>query len=329
MSLLAILLVASAQDAVVPVRSDPPGARVTIRGAEGEWKTPCKVPAAAGAEILIEKEGYETIVRKVGTGTIEVDLSPRTGSIIVEGCPPGASAVLLKVKGDVADAETAIRKWTDATQRESGITLLARAVADDEGRARLERVPVTEEGWLRVANVVRSGIRSDWKSPVTVSLKPAPAAGRRIRITSPGGAVRVTAGGKVVAEIEVKPGEPVEIRVPLGALKIEHLEALGKPATHVVELLPKGTPVAAPVAEGTRVGTVRLVHHVYGVFLRLDAGAGPATGEEVTIWRDGSQVARARIVKLCPGDETYPDGAAQLAGGVRGIKKGDEARRIK
>jgi hypothetical protein len=68
---------------------------------------------------------------------------------------------------------------------------------------------------------------------------------------------------------------------------------------------------------------------VYGVFVKLDSGLDLATGEEIVILREGREVVRTKILKVCAGDSTYPDGAIQLLKEGDSIKKGDEVRRAK
>lgn len=150
----------------------------------------------------------------------------------------------------------------------------------------------------------------------------------RVRVTAPGGAVRVLTDGKVVAEGPVRAGEMLELSVPPGRLRVEHLNEPGGSATHTVEILGEEKP-AADRRPRERVGQVQLVHRVYGVFLRLDPGLSLVPGEEIAIVREGREVARSRILQVVGGDETYPDGAAQLARSGRIIRKGDEVRRLR
>ena len=65
------------------------------------------------------------------------------------------------------------------------------------------------------------------------------------------------------------------------------------------------------------------------MFLKLDPGPVLVPGEEVALFRGGREIARTRVLQVVGGDETYPDGAAQLARSGMSIHKGDEARRLK
>lgn len=149
----------------------------------------------------------------------------------------------------------------------------------------------------------------------------------RVRVSSPGGAVRVSAGGKIVAEVDVRPGVPQEFLVPSGPVRVDHLEAAGGAPTHTVEILPS-RPGADREPQG-RAGEVQLVHSVYGVYLKLDSGSTLVPGEEISLFRDGQEVARSRVLRVIGRDETYPNGAAQVARPEQPIRKGDEARRLK
>ncbi len=148
---------------------------------------------------------------------------------------------------------------------------------------------------------------------------------RMVRVRSPGGLVRVSVAGKPVAELTSKPGELVQLSVPEGPVRVEFADAKTGELTHSVDLLPD-RPEPPAAAEGERVGQVQLVHPVYGVFVRLDAGLQVSPGDEIVIAREGLEIARATVVRVAGADETYPDGAAQV-GRASGIRKGDEVRR--
>jgi hypothetical protein len=119
--------------------------------------------------------------------------------------------------------------------------------------------------------------------------------------------IRVSQGDKVLAELELEPGRPVE--VPVAGPRVQ------------LEWLP-------PAVEGERVGKVQLVHRLYGVFVKLDPGFAAGPGEEIVIVRNGKEVARSTVVRVASADETYPDGAIQLNRDKLEIRKGDEIRRI-
>lgn len=130
-----------------------------------------------------------------------------------------------------------------------------------------------------------------------------------------GDRVRVTAGGRVVAEVPAKGGEVV---------RVELLDAATGEVRRVVDV----APVAEAPAEG-RVGRVQLVHRVFGVFVKLEEGLKVAPGEEIVIYREGREVTRTKILQVTSADGRYPDGAAQVSPEGAGIQKGDEVRRPK
>jgi hypothetical protein len=119
--------------------------------------------------------------------------------------------------------------------------------------------------------------------------------------------IRVSQGDKVLAELALEPGRPVELPVAGPLLRLELME---------------------PAAEGERLGKVQLVHRLYGVFVKLEPGFAAGPGEEIVIVRGGKEVARSTVVRVASADETYPDGAIQLSRDKLEIRKGDEIRRI-
>ena len=258
MKLAALIWLALAvrQEPMISLETEPTGATVTVKGLKGVWTTPCRIPVAAlkgrPAEIMIAKEGFETILRR-----------------------------------QTADPEGIVKIAFKLTPR---------------AKAQVEKEP----------------------PQVAEAIPPRPL---RLRITGTEGAVRVVADGKIVAEGPVKPGEPMELAVPPGKIRVEHLNAPGGTATRAVEILPEAP--AALKRPGERIGHVQLVHRVYGVFLKLDPGPVLVPGEEVALFRGGREIARTRVLQVVGGDETYPDGAAQLARSGMSIHKGDEARRLK
>lgn len=153
------------------------------------------------------------------------------------------------------------------------------------------------------------------------------APGPRIKVRSPGGLVRVSVGGKQVAEVASKPDEVVQLAVPAGPVHVDFVDAKTGKVTHSVDLSPDGAE-PPPLAEGDRVGQVQLVHPVYGVFVRLDPGLQLVPGDEIVIAREGREVARAKVVRVAGADASYPDGAAQVARAAA-VRKGDEVRRPK
>jgi hypothetical protein len=222
-----------------------------------------------------------------------------------------------------------------------------KGMADVNGVGRLVSVPPGESFHLFATRAGfpdfhRVDVRLEARQELTVDAamtapprppaEPPPAAqnakapGPRVKVTSPGGVVRVSVAGKPVAERPSRAGERVEFEVPPGPVHVDFLDAATGAVTHSVDLLPDGTE-PRPVAEGDRVGQVQLVHPVYGVFVRLDPGLQLAPGDEIVIARDGFEVARAKVVRVAGSDATYPDGAAQVARSGGPVRKGDEVRR--
>lgn len=144
-----------------------------------------------------------------------------------------------------------------------------------------------------------------------------------IRVTSRGERVRVKSGETLLGESPSGPGQPVRLRVPRGPVRVELVDAAGAVAA-AVELVERPEEKAPSAA---RVGEVKLVHRVYGVFVKLDPGLELRPGEEIVVVREGREVARTRILEITSGDETYPAGAARLPRGDAPIRKGDEVRR--
>jgi hypothetical protein len=186
--------------------------------------------------------------------------------------------------------------------------VVRRAIADIEGVARFPKLPagvyhVYSTRPLAV-DFHRQDVRIVVNEDVTLD-----AAGRPARPdVEPAGAenakavIRVSQNGKVLGELALAPGKPVDV----GGVKLELLD---------------------PVADAERVGEVRLVHRLYGVFVKLDPGFVAGPGEEIVIVRDGKEVARSTVVRVASADETYPDGAIQLSRDKIEIRKGDEVRR--
>jgi hypothetical protein len=157
----------------------------------------------------------------------------------------------------------------------------------------------------------------DGRSACRVEVKLAPrAAPAQVLAQGGGNLVRVSAGGRVVAEV---PTRDVKVRVEL-------LDAETGTVRRSVDLAPEVVP---PPPGAARVGQVQLVHRVFGVFVRLDAGLSVAPGEEVVIVREGREVARTKVLQVTSADGRYPDGAAQAPADGAGIRKGDEVRRAK
>ena len=222
-----------------------------------------------------------------------------------------------------------------------------RVTADAAGVARLTYVPAT---WTLHLLVTRAGapdfvqmdVKPDLKAPLTIAL-PAPpkppepvrppdaapgAALAKLTVKAAGDRVRVTAGGKVVADVPTHPDESVKLTVPREKVLVEFLDSKTGAVTGSVELVPEAE---APPAAGDpeRVGRIQLSNPKFGVFVRLEPGQELGIGEWVAIYREGRELARAKILRVCAGDATYPAGAAMLSNEAAIARKGDEARRVK
>ena len=291
--------------------------------------------------------------------------SDEAGSIIVVNAVPGAMVHLLRVPPDVKDAGAFVKLWSenDATQREAiealpdadarhaparlrdlarigspevralaqarveklgdardPKPLVRRVIADIHGFARFARVPANTPLHLFAtrptsADVHRPALQVAANETRQVDARPdaAPAAAPAARApgearAAAGQVLRVTSeDGKVLAELPVRPGAAAELAVGPQKLRVE---------------------VVDRPSDAARLGEVRLVHRLYGVFVKLDPGFTAAPGEEIVIVRDGQEVARSKIVRVAAADETYPDGALQVEREAVEVKKGDEVRRL-
>lgn len=290
--------------------------------------------------------------------------SDEAGSIIVVNAVPGAMVHLLRVPSEVKDAGAFVKLWSenDAAQQEAlaalgeadarhaparlrdlarigspAVRALAQAKVDKMGDVRdpkllVRRVIADVHGFARFAKVPaqtplhlfatrptspdvhRPDLRVEADETRQVDARPD--AARRAdppakpqENARPGGTsvLRVTGDdGKVLAELPVRPGEVSELTVGPQKLRLEVVE--------------RGL-------DAGRLGEVRLVHRLYGVFVKLDPGFTAAPGEEIVIVRDGREVGRSKIVRVTAADETYPAGALQVEREAAEVKKGDEVRR--
>lgn len=284
---------------------------------------------------------------------------PEEGSIIVVNAVPGAMVHLIRVPAEAKDAAGYVRLWSenDAAQQEAlkalpeadarlaparlrdlarigspAVRALAqakvdamgdprdprpvvrRAIADVHGFARFARVPANTPLHLLATrptspDVHRPDLRVAGNETRQIDARPdldVPAAkpeadGRAPRV------LRVTGDdGALLAELPIRGGEATELAV--GGRKLR-LQVVDRPS------------------DATRLGEVRLVHRLFGVFVKLDPGFTAAPGEEIVIVRDGREVSRSKIVRVASADETYPDGALQVQREAVEVKKGDEVRR--
>jgi len=239
------------------------------------------------------------------------------------------------------------KKLENAPAGRDPVRVTHRTVADVNGEARFSQVASGKPGHLLATrpgstDLLVPDLRLDAKGLLTIDATalaakaPAPAAEAnpeaakaglaQLSVKSKGDRIRVSAGGKVITDVPAKPDEVVRLTVPREKLLVEFIDAKTGAVTGSVEMSPESS---APAADAERVGRVQLVHRVYGVFVKLDPGLLLAPGEEIVIIRDGREVARTKIVRITSGDETYPDGAAQVVRGEVPIRKGDEVRRSK
>jgi len=288
----------------------------------------------------------------------------RGGELVLKNAVAGATVSLVRVPDAVKDVESVLRLWSEnepaiaealvrlsdadaafvtgrlrelsavgpekttalakklaerVAAAPDGVDVVRRTIADINGLARFLDVPAGMFHLLSTRpgspDFLAIGIRADGRGGVAIDCaaarppKPAPEpAGSRVAVKSAGGPVKVVAGGKLVAEIAAKEGEVIELQSP-------------------ARLTVEAGPVVPPPVEG-RVGMVQLVHHRYGVFIRLEPGVQFVAGESIAIYRDGTEVTRAEILLVCGSDEKYPDGAVQVAPGAE-VRKGDEVRRVK
>ncbi|HYF00067.1 MAG TPA: hypothetical protein VEJ18_14200, partial [Planctomycetota bacterium] len=196
--------------------------------------------------------------------------------------------------------------------------LVRRVIADIHGFARFARVPAPATLHLFATrptspDVHRPDVRVEANETRQVDARPDPPrpadpAVKPQEDARNGGAqvLRVTTDdGRVLAEIPMRTGETTELAVGPQKLRLE---------------------VVDRAADAGRLGEVRLVHRLYGVFVKLDPGFSASPGEEIVIVREGREVARSRIVRVAAADETYPAGALQVEREAE-VKKGDEVRR--
>ncbi len=241
-----------------------------------------------------------------------------------------------------------------AGNAQGGAEAAFRAIADIHGSAKFARVPVGGTVHLLATrpgspDFAMAGLKADWRAPVVLRV-PAPAVARpadparppaakvseavpgppsQVRVKTSGGVVRVTAGGKVLAELPAKADEALTLTIPAGRVTIETLDPKSGAVLHSVELLADAGGAVHPPRESERIGWVQLVHRVYGVFVKLEPGLELVPGEEVVVYRDGAEHARGRILQVCAEDETYPHGAAQVTRDVATLREGDEVRRFR
>jgi hypothetical protein len=273
------------------------------------------------------------------------------GALTASNLTPGSLVLLLKVPADCRDAALYARLWSEneeaqlqalaalsekeadtagarleelaksgslrvqgeahaksKTAKAGGDPAAARTIADIDGVARFAKVQAGRYHLYATrplsADLHRAGVEVAAGKETVLDAKSAPpepkAEGLRVRLSS---------GGKLLGEVPLRNGEALEVPVQGPTVRIE-----------VTDAAPAG---------GERLGQIQLSSRVYGVYVRLDPGFAATLGEEVGIFRDGQEVARARIVKVLPGDARYPGGAVETQSDPGAVKKGDEVRRVK
>jgi len=392
----------SSEVVALVVRTTPPGAQVRVNRIERAWTAPCDVADPAirrgHLDVSVALEGHETVTRRVTwdgevPARLDLTLVPRTGTIVVQNAPPGASVMLLRAppgvkaefvrlwsedEGSLASAlgtltdedaayakarvhelmasprpavAEAAKKRDAAGAGAPAAQVTHRVTADAAGTARLTYVPATWTLHLLVTRAgspdfVRLDVKPDLKAPLTIAL-PAPAKPppdpvkppevapgvplAKLTVKAAGDRVRVTAGGKVVADVPTHPDESVKLTVPREKVLVEFMDAKTGAVTGSVELVPEAeaAPAVTPGADPDRIGRIQLVHRTLGTFVKLEAGLELGIGDVIAVFRDGQEVARAKVLRVCAGDSTYPAGAAMLSQEASTARKGDEARRVK
>jgi len=337
------------------VRTDPAGAKVRIDKIEREWTAPCDVADPAirrgRLDVTVSLEGHERVTRRVSwdgeiPARLDLKLVPMTGTIVIQNAPAGARVLLLRGPAGAIGAWSENEDVAKAGGDRASLEVTHRVTADAAGSARLTYVPSTWTLHLLVTRAgtpdfVKADLKADLKEILTVSLpvaaKPvetvkvpdaAPLA--KLTVKAAGDRVRVTAGGKVVADVPTHPDESVKLTVPREKVLVEFIDSKTGSVTGSVELVPEAGAAVAPAAEDPdRIGRISLVHQKFGIFVKLEPGQEIAIGDEVTIHREGREVVRAKVVRVCAGDASYPAGAAMLSAEAAASRKGDEARRSK
>lgn len=386
------------------VRTTPSGAQVRVNRIERSWTSPCDVADPAlrrgWLDVTVALEGYEPMTRRLAwdgeaPARLELALVLRTGTIVVQNAPPGASVLLLRAPPGLKDVATFIRLYSEngESQRSAleglpdedallvlprirelmaspaeavalaakkkdvagaapaAAAVIHRVTADQGGSARLAYVPANQTVHLLVTRAgspdfVKADLKPDSRAPLLVALPPAPRPPEivkppsepgpgtplaKLTVKAAGDRVRVTAGGKVVADVPTHPEESVKLTVPREKVLVEFLDSKTGQVTGSVELVPEADPAsgAPPGGDPDRIGRIQLVHRSYGIFVKLESGLDLGIGDLIAVYRDGQEVARAKVLRVCAGDSTYPAGAAMLSKEAAAARKGDEARRVK
>jgi PEGA domain-containing protein len=280
-----------AQIVALCVRTDPPGATVKVDRLERIWTTPCDI-----ADYSIQRGKHEV-------------------HVTLDGYEP----VNTKVSYDGYDPAWVQLKLVPRRQTPAWMT---------------EPKPVKPAPVAGVSGIPKPAPVKE-EPPVKVESLPG---GLRLKVVNNAAKLRIQA--KTVVTDPDKPGEFFLPEGPPEKVLVEFLDPKTDMVLQSVEIWQTGAPAAAVkpptppkdpvpvVAEGDRVGEVKLVSKTYGVFVKLEPGLSLQAGEEILIFRDGKEVARTKILKITKADDNYPDGAAQVQK-EESIKKGDEVRRSK
>ena len=285
-----------AQVVAISVRSEPPGATVRVGRLERTWTTPCDI-----ADYSIQRGKHEVHVSLEG-------YEPTSTRVSYDGHDPAFVQVRLTPKANPRNPA-----WMEPAKPPPVVVAPAPAPA--------KPAPPPE--------------------PPPVKLEAGPG-GLHLKVVNNVAKLRIQA--KTVVTIADKPGELFFPDVPPEKVLVEFLDPKTDMVLQSVEISQAGLPapvvkpppppppppvVKDPVlAEGDRIGEVRLVSKTYGVFVRLDPGLSLQPGEEIVILREGKEVARTKVLKITKADDNYPDGAAQVQK-EDAIRKGDEVRRTK
>ena len=294
-----------AQVVALCVRSEPPGATVRVGRLNRTWTTPCDIEdysiQRGKHEVYVSLEGYEPVSTRVSydghdPAWLQFKLVPK----------PRTPAWMAPAKpAPVVEAPAPVKPVPPV--------------------APPEPVPAVKP------------------PPVKVESLPG---GLRLKVVNNAAKLRIQA--KTVVTDPDKPGEYFLPDVPPEKVVVEFLDPKTDMVLQSVEIghsgmaapavKPPNPPPPPPVkdpepkdpvtAEGDRVGQVKLVSKMFGVFVKLEPGLSLQPGEEILIFRDGKEVARTKILKITKADDIYPDGAAQVQK-ESAIQKGDEVRRSK
>jgi hypothetical protein len=294
-----------AQVVALCVRSEPPGAMVRVGRLNRTWTTPCDIAdysiQRGKHEIYVSLEGYEPVSTRVS----------------YDGHDPAWLQLKLVPK-----------PRTPAWMAPPKPAPVVEAPAPAKPAAPAEPAPVV-------------------KPPPPVKVESLPG-GLRLKVVNNAAKLRIQA--KTVVTDPDKPNEFFLPDVPPEKVLVEFLDpktdqvlqsveighsGMAAPAVKPPNPPPPPPPVKDPepkdpvvAADGDKVGQVKVVSKMFGVFVKLEPGLSLQPGEEILIFRDGKEVARTKILKISKADDMYPDGAAQVQKEAA-IQKGDEVRRSK